>query len=73
MIICVKTKNSRVKSINTKDVKNNIVNKSKGILTVCKAICKGTSMIAGVGINKVIEWSFKEKEEYDRFMNKENK
>ena len=73
MIICVKTENSKVKSINTKDIKNNIVNKSKGILTVCKAIYKGTSMIAGVGINKVIEWSFKEREEYNRFMNKENK
>lgn len=73
MIICIKTKNSKVKSINTKDIKNNIVNKSKDVLTVCKAICKGTSMLAGVGINKVIEWSFKEREDYDRIINKESK
>ena len=30
-------------------------------------------MIAGVSINKVIEWSFKEREDYDRIMNKEDK
>ena len=73
MIICIKTENSKVKSINTKNIKNNIVNKSKGVLKVCKAICKGTSMVAGVGINKIIEWSFKEREEYDRFIYKESK